>query len=54
MENSGFTSFVDENIGQGDDEVEVGERNFKMLRSMLKDQMTLVNSPGELQREQAE
>lgn len=53
MGNSGFTSFVDENKGQGDDEVEVDE-NFEMLRSMLKDQMTLVNSPGELQREQAE
>ena len=53
MGNSGFTSFVDENKGQGDDEVEVGERNFKMLRSMLKVQMALVNSQGELQREQA-
>ena len=41
-------------MGQGDIEVEVSDKNFEMLHSMLKDQMALVHSQGELQREQAE
>lgn len=53
MESSGFTSLV-ENIEQNDDEVEVGDGNFRMLSTMLKEQMALVHSQKELYREQAE
>lgn len=54
METSGFASFGGENIEQSGDEVEIGEMNFGMLSSMLKDQMALLHSQRGLQREQAE